>query len=100
MPPSPRLLRLCVCDVDCIYMQTSHSYTLTIEKSEDGYVASFPALPGCYTAGTTYEEAILNAGDVVVGFLEALRLSGKPIPVEHRSDPLSPILIIDVPVTV
>jgi len=45
-----------------------------IEQDEDGkYVASCPALEGCYTQGDTFEEAIENIKDVIKMCLEELR---------------------------
>lgn len=39
---------------------------ILIEQDEDGkFVASVPALQGCYTEGDTFEEAIENAKDVI-----------------------------------
>jgi predicted RNase H-like HicB family nuclease len=35
-----------------------------------------PDLPGCYSAGDTFEEALLNARDAIVLHLEALALQG------------------------
>ncbi len=41
-------------------------YYILIEQDEDGkFVASVPALQGCYTEGDTFEEAIENAKDVI-----------------------------------
>jgi predicted RNase H-like HicB family nuclease len=39
-------------------MPKTLAYSLTIEFHEDegGYLASFPALPGCHTWGETYED--------------------------------------------
>jgi predicted RNase H-like HicB family nuclease len=60
------------------------AYTLTIEfhPDEAGYLAFFPALPGCHSWGTTYEEAIKNAEEVLIGYLEALQKNGESIPEE------------------
>ena len=45
-----------------------------MEQDEDGvYVASCPALEGCYTQGDTYEEAMKNIKDVVQMCLEELK---------------------------
>lgn len=42
------------------------NYRIIIEQDEDGvFVASVPALQGCYTEGDTFEEAIKNAQDVI-----------------------------------
>jgi len=59
------------------------TYTVHIEPAEEGgFVAHFPALPGCYTQGETLDEVIAMAKDALVGFLETLRESGQPIPRE------------------
>ena len=56
-------------------MPKTLAYTLTIEFHEDerGYLAFFPALPGCHTWGDTYEEAVKNAREVLIGYLEAVQ---------------------------
>ncbi len=42
------------------------NYRVIIEQDEDGYfVASAPAIPGCYTQGDTYEEATKNIKEVI-----------------------------------
>lgn len=60
------------------------TYTVHIEPADEGgYVAFFPALPGCHTQGETLEEVIAMAKDVLAGYLESLRAHGDPIPVEQ-----------------
>ncbi len=64
-----------------------YKYTIVLEQDEDGiYVASCPALQGCYTQGDTYEEAIANIKDAVKLHIEARKSLGEPVPVE-RADP-------------
>ena len=47
---------------------------VVIEQDEDGeYVASCPALEGCYTQGNTFEEAMENIKDVIKMCLEELK---------------------------
>ena len=43
-------------------MSKTLTYSLSIEfhPDEGGYLAHFPALPGCHTWGSTYEEAVKN----------------------------------------
>jgi predicted RNase H-like HicB family nuclease len=61
------------------------TYTVHIEPAEEGgYVAFFPALPGCFTQGETLEEVITMAKDVLAGYLECLTSHGDPIPVEKN----------------
>jgi predicted RNase H-like HicB family nuclease len=40
----------------------------------------FPDLPGCFSAGDSLEEALLNARDAIGGYAEALRSEGVPRP--------------------
>jgi antitoxin HicB len=56
------------------------TYTLSIEEYEGGYLASFPALPGCHTWGKTYEDAVNRAEDALALYLETLAAHGDPIP--------------------
>jgi len=42
------------------------NYRVIIEQDEDGvFVASVPALQGCYTEGDTFEEVLENVRDVI-----------------------------------
>jgi predicted RNase H-like HicB family nuclease len=44
-----------------------------IEKDEAGYfVAEVPALPGCFSQGKTYDEAIANVKEAIEGWLEVM----------------------------
>lgn len=59
------------------------TYTVHVEPAEEGgYVAFFPALPGCHTQGETFEAVIVMAKDALAGYLECLRAHGDPIPLE------------------
>ena len=50
----------------------SYKYTVVIEQDEDGlYLATCPALQGCYTQGRTYKEAMKNIRDAVKLHLDA-----------------------------
>ena len=68
-------------------MPKTLAYSLSIEFHEDegGYLAFFPALPGCHTWGASYEEAVKNAEEALLGYLEALQKNGEAIPQDdHR----------------
>lgn len=66
------------------------TYTLSIEKHPDGYLAYFPALPGCNTWGITYEEAVQHAEEALAGYLDTLIAHGDKIPEEaETSEPIS-----------
>jgi predicted RNase H-like HicB family nuclease len=67
-----------------IPMNRTLTYSLLIEAPPDegGYLAYFPALPGCNTWGATYEETVKNAEEALVGYLETLQMNGQPLPRE------------------
>jgi predicted RNase H-like HicB family nuclease len=43
-----------------------YSLPIIIEHDADGYFASCPDLQGCYSQGSTYEEAVSNIKDTVM----------------------------------
>jgi len=66
---------------------TDYKFTVVVEQDEDGlYVASIPLLPGCYTQGDTYEEALENIKDALGLHIEARRALGEAIPIEVAID--------------
>ena len=72
-----------------LYMQKEHTYSLTIEPHEGGYLAYFPSLPGCNTWGTTYEEAVKCAEEALSLYLETLAEHGDVFPEETTHDPIT-----------
>ena len=46
---------------------------IKIEKDENAYMASCPALPGCITYGKTYSEAYKNIQEAVECHIEAFQ---------------------------
>lgn len=63
--------------------ETMHRYQFLvfIERDEDGiYVATCPALQGCYTQGDTYQEALDNIREAIELHIEARLQVGEPIP--------------------
>jgi predicted RNase H-like HicB family nuclease len=56
-------------------------FRVLIEQDEDGvFVAEVPSLPGCITQGTTRKEALENAREAIMLYLESLEAHGDPIP--------------------
>jgi predicted RNase H-like HicB family nuclease len=44
-----------------------------IEQDEAGYyVAEVPALPGCFSQGKTYDDALANIKEAIEGWLEVM----------------------------
>ncbi len=77
----------------------TRTYTLSIERYPDGYLAYFPALEGCNTWGKTYEEAVRHAEEALALYLETLDDLGKSIPVEQSlREPISLGVTVRVPV--
>lgn len=67
-------------------------YPLAIEKVSDGYVVAVPDIDGCYSAGDTLEEALLNSRQAIEAHLGLLVEDGIDIPQatsieNHRHDP-------------
>ena len=81
-------------------MSKTFAYSLTIEShpEEQGYLAYFPALSGCHTWGRTYEEAVKNAEEALLGYLEALQKNGEEIPEEdHPAAGASLGVVVNLP---
>jgi predicted RNase H-like HicB family nuclease len=55
-------------------------YPAIIERAEEGYSVFFPDLPGCTSAGTTMQEAALNAEEALSGHLIVSAQHGDDIP--------------------
>lgn len=47
-------------------------YKIVLEKSEEGYSASCPGLPGCWSQGETEAEAVENIQDAIKEYLAAI----------------------------
>jgi antitoxin HicB len=62
------------------------TYSLAIEEQEGGFLAYFPALPGCHTWGETYQDAVKHAEEALALYLDALVAHGDRIPEETRSE--------------
>ncbi len=60
-----------------------YKYRILIEKDEnDIYIASCPALQGCYSQGDTVDEALQNIKDAIQLHIEARQALGEPVPIE------------------
>lgn len=44
-------------------------YRIALHKSEEGFAVSVPGLPGCWSQGTTEQEAIQNIQDAIREYL-------------------------------
>jgi len=49
------------------------TYRVVLIPSEEGFAVSCPGLPGCWSQGTTEEEALDNIRDAISEYLEAVK---------------------------
>jgi predicted RNase H-like HicB family nuclease len=54
-------------------------YAVLFERSEDGYGAYVPDLPGCVTVGDTLGEARSNIREAITGHIAVMRERGETI---------------------
>jgi predicted RNase H-like HicB family nuclease len=60
---------------------TVASYIALVHKDEGtSYGVSFPDVPGCISAGDTFEEAITNAAEALAGHFALMHADGDLIP--------------------
>jgi len=55
-------------------------YLFIIEKTDTGYSAYSPDLPGCVATGTTREETEREMKEAIEFHIEGLRLNGDDVP--------------------
>ncbi|MDL4864529.1 type II toxin-antitoxin system HicB family antitoxin, partial [Halomonas elongata] len=57
-------------------------YPIAIEVGDEQYAygVMVPDLPGCFSAGDTFDEAVANAREAIEGHLESLSEHGERIP--------------------
>ncbi len=59
---------------------------------EGGYIVEVPSLPGCYSQGDTYDEAIENIKDAIEAFIESMKKHGEVVPPEDATG----VLVLEV----
>lgn len=55
-------------------------YAVVVEKSETGYGAYIPDLPGCIAAGDSREEVVGLIHDAIEFHIEGLKAGGETVP--------------------
>lgn len=62
-------------------------YPVVIHKDKDSdYGVIVPSLPGCYSAGTSYDEALNNVHEAIECHIEGILLDEDPIPMPGNVD--------------
>ena len=55
-------------------------------EPEGGYTVTVPSLPGCISYGETFEIALRNIKDAMIGWLAVARSEGVPIPEQFKRE--------------
>jgi len=55
-------------------------YLVIVEKSENGFGAYVPDLPGCVAAAETREEVVTLIQEAIEFHIDGLKKSGDPVP--------------------
>ena len=64
-------------------------YPVFIEKdSKSDYGVTVPDIPGCFSAGVTLEEALVNAEEAILTHIEGLMMDHETIPIPSTIDSL------------
>lgn len=59
-------------------------YPVVVHKDpESDYGVTVPDLPGCFSAGETFDEALEQAVEAIETHLEGLLMDGEPVPPPH-----------------
>jgi predicted RNase H-like HicB family nuclease len=62
-------------------------YPIVIHKDEDSdFGVTVPDIPGCYSAGSTYDEALTNVIEAIACHIEGLLIDNESIPVATTID--------------
>jgi predicted RNase H-like HicB family nuclease len=63
-------------------------YLVIIERSENGFGAYVPDLPGCIAAGETRREVITLIQEAIEFHIDGLKRSGDPVPTPRSQSEL------------
>ena len=64
-------------------------YIALVHKDEGtSYGVSFPDVPGCISAGDTFEEAVANAAEALAGHFAVMKADGEAIPAPRSFEEL------------
>jgi len=69
-------------------MKTKYTYPAIFLKEDNGYYVNFPDIQPCYTGGSTLEEAVIMAKDVLESRIEVTLQQGENLPIPSNIDTL------------
>lgn len=58
-----------MCEISALCWGDPMQYRVKLEKTDEGYAIWCPGLPGCWSQGTTEEEALENIKDAIETYL-------------------------------
>jgi predicted RNase H-like HicB family nuclease len=63
-------------------MSNSPRYEIILywSKDDQAYIAEVPELAGCAADGATYQEALVNAEEIIRQWIDTARELGRPVP--------------------
>lgn len=61
-------------------MEMNPTYVVVFEADEEGWTASVPDLPGCFSDGPTLDDTKIAIAEAIRLWLDAALRSGRPIP--------------------
>lgn len=79
----------------CERMRFVRTYSIVVEPEEGGgYFVTVPALPGCFTRGSTVEECQERAAEAIEVHIAGLVAVGEPVPQEVGSPQLLQVTVV------
>lgn len=70
------------------------TYSIVVEpETEGGYFVTVPALPGCFTRGSTVEECRERAAEAIEVHIAGLVADGAPVPEEAEKPQLLSVTV-------
>lgn len=80
----------------CYVPLVDRRYTVVVHREEDasGYYVTVPALPGCFSAGATEDDALANALEAIQAHIEGLASAGEAIPEDEPGEPVKLMSIV------
>jgi antitoxin HicB len=70
------------------------TYTIVVEQEPSGgFMVSVPALPGCFTQGSTIDQCRERAAEAIAVHIAGLEADGEPVPEEVAAPQLLSVAV-------
>ena len=77
-------VRPVVCRGETEMKEYRYPVVIEYDPEDDVYLADCPLIPGCYTDGKTYEEAVEKIKDAIRLCIESRLAVGDPVPLQSH----------------